>query len=196
MSKFNYKKATQALNFFANKFGGEIDTLMAMKLVWLADRLHIRTYGRSITDDQYFAMKLGPVASKTYDIAKKSPFLSIEQMQYSTQFLTIKDNQKQRVISTDTVDETVFSKSDLKVLNSISDNFSNMTKWQLSDYSHLFDEWVRYKEQLEKNPQGRFEMNTDDFFNETSFGDSVFNQSKETLECLQEMFNEHNLIKK
>lgn len=195
MSQFSYKKATQALNFFASKSGGEIDTLMAIKLVWLADRLHLRTYGRSITNDQYFAMKLGPVASSTYNIIKKSQFLSAEEIKYSDEYISPKDYQKQRFLSTNIVDETVFSKSDLKVLNSIFENFSNMTKWQLSDYSHLFDEWTRYKEQLEKNPQGRFEINFSDFFNETPFGDSVFNQSKETLECLQEIFNESNLIK-
>jgi uncharacterized phage-associated protein len=196
MSYLNYKKATQVLNFFAMKCGGEIDTLMAMKYVWLSDRLHLRIYGRSITNDTYYAMKLGPVPSGTYNIVKNDPFIEKGDIEYSSQYLAPKDNKKQRFISTNMVDETVFSKSDLKVLNSVFEKFSNMTKWQLSDYSHLFDEWTRYKEQLEKNPKGRFEVIPDDFFNETNLGDDVFNQSKETLDCLKELFEENKAFKK
>lgn len=69
---FAYKKAAQTLNYFAIKNGGEIDKLHALKLVFFADRYHLRKYGRPITNDQYWAMRFGPVASgvKDYRCAK------------------------------------------------------------------------------------------------------------------------------
>src|SRR3990167_7093267 len=66
----SYKKATQALNFFAQKKDGKINKMKAIKLIYLADRLHLRKYGRPIVGDAYWAMKLGPVGSRTKRVAE------------------------------------------------------------------------------------------------------------------------------
>ena len=50
---FDYKKAVQAINFFARKNGGKITKLEVLKLIFFADRYHLRKYGRPITNDQY-----------------------------------------------------------------------------------------------------------------------------------------------
>lgn len=60
--QFAYRKAAQALNYFAIQNGGEIEKLQALKLIYFADRYHLRKYGRPITNDQYWAMNFGPVA--------------------------------------------------------------------------------------------------------------------------------------
>ncbi len=191
MNQFNYKKATQALNLFAIKEGGSIETLKAVKLIWLADRLHLRRYGRMITNDEYFAMKLGPVASSTYNLIKReSEFLPEDSFKYSAEYIIPTDTYHRNFNSANPVELKVFSKTDIKVLEEVFEKFSNMTKWQLSDYSHLFDEWMRFKNELEVSPDGRFTINPDDFFNETSFGDHVFNQSTEVLECVKEIYKE------
>ena len=46
--------------------------MKALKLVYIADRYHLRKYGRLITNDTYFAMNYGPVPSGTKDIAEAS----------------------------------------------------------------------------------------------------------------------------
>jgi len=66
--EFDHKKATQALNFFAKRAGGKITKLNALKLIYLADRYHLRKYGRPIFSDTYWAMPYGPVASSVKDI--------------------------------------------------------------------------------------------------------------------------------
>lgn len=53
---FDYRKTTQALNFFAVKNGGHINKMRSIKLIYFADRFHLRKYGRPITNDEYFAM--------------------------------------------------------------------------------------------------------------------------------------------
>ena len=68
--EFDYKKATQAINYFTKKEGGQIEKLKLIKLVYLADRFHLRKYGRPIMNDTYLAMPLGPVGSSVKDIAE------------------------------------------------------------------------------------------------------------------------------
>src|SRR5882724_2767190 len=68
---FSHRKATQALNFFARKAGGRINKMKALKLVYFADRYHLRKYGRPVVGDEYLAMNYGPVASGTKDLAKR-----------------------------------------------------------------------------------------------------------------------------
>jgi len=53
---FAHRKATQALNVLARNSGGTISKLKALKLVFFADRYHLRKYGRAIINDRYFAM--------------------------------------------------------------------------------------------------------------------------------------------
>ncbi len=61
---FKFKKATQLINFFVRKEPGiHKDKLCSM--IFLADRLHLRRYGRLITDDTYVATPKGPVPVNT-----------------------------------------------------------------------------------------------------------------------------------
>lgn len=50
--------------------------MKALQLVYFADRYHLRKFGRPITNDEYFAMPYGPVASGAKDIAEGSIGLS------------------------------------------------------------------------------------------------------------------------
>ena len=52
--------------------------LSDIKLIFFADRYHIRKYGRPITNDEYLAMDFGPVNSGVKDIAEMSGFLDRE----------------------------------------------------------------------------------------------------------------------
>src|SRR3989344_6731266 len=68
MENPDYKKITQVLNYIAEKQGGVVDYMKALKLLYLADRLHLRKYGRLITDDRLIAMKYGTLGSQARDI--------------------------------------------------------------------------------------------------------------------------------
>jgi hypothetical protein len=45
--------------------------MKAYKLLWLADRYHLRQYGRTITGDTYFALPLGLIPSDAKNILEK-----------------------------------------------------------------------------------------------------------------------------
>jgi len=86
--EFDYKKATQAINYLTKKEGGQIDKLKLMKLIYFADRYHLRRYGRPMFNDTYFAMRLGPVGSSVKDIAElSSRFLDDDERSYAGQFI-------------------------------------------------------------------------------------------------------------
>src|ERR1700681_3309737 len=84
---FSHRKATQALNFFANRAGGSINKMKVLKLVYFADRYHLRKYGRPVVGDEYVAMNYGPVASGTKDLAEMSYFLGEEEESYAKRFI-------------------------------------------------------------------------------------------------------------
>jgi len=159
---FDYKKAAQALNYFARKSGGQIEKLKALKLIYLADRYHLRKYGRLITNDIYFAMKLGPVASSTKDIVENSEFLDDVEKEYALQYLKLMSPYV--LASEKDVDSNVFSDSDLEALDFAWEKFGHIDKFMLANLTHKYPEWKRNEASLSLNP--RIEMRLLDFLDD------------------------------
>ena len=129
--KFDYKKATQALNFLALKSHGRINKLKAIKLVYLADRYHLRKYGRPITNDEYFAMSYGPVNSGVKDICEMSTFLGPRESTYASQFLRVAD--QYHTESIENYDNSVFSETDIEALSFAWNKFGHYDEFQLAE---------------------------------------------------------------
>jgi uncharacterized phage-associated protein len=161
----NHEKATQALNFLADKAGGRIDRITALKLIFFADRYHIRKYGRPIIGDEYWAMQLGPVASMTDNISKKAGLLDPQERSYSDKFLGVTDN-KYTIFSLSPVDTDVFSDSDIEALAFAWERFHKIKK-RVIDVSHAYPEWCKFKERLDNNQSiKRYPMDYSDFFSD------------------------------
>lgn len=65
----NEKEETtvQAIAYLVRISQQSLSKLVLLKLLYLADRYHLRKYGRTILNDRYLAMPYGPVASKAKD---------------------------------------------------------------------------------------------------------------------------------
>jgi len=159
---FDHKKATQGLNHFALKEGGQINKMKALKLIYLADRYHLRKYGRLITNDSYFAMSYGPVPSGVKDIAEAGDFLGESEKEYSSRFIESIDNLTLKSINA--VDDSVFSESDTEALTFAWQKFGNLDQFQLAELTHYYPEWERHKKALEVD--SRIQMNLEDFLND------------------------------
>lgn len=187
---FLYKKATQALNYFSSKEqNGEINRMKALKLMWLSDRYHLRRYGRLIINDTYFALKNGAVASATKDIAYGVTFfLESEEESYRSKFLATKG--KYDFMSIENPELMVFSKSEIQTLDLIYKNFGNLDQFQLSDLSHLYPEWSKFKNNFDNTQtSSRFEMDYQDFFKNPAVGNhELFQESEEFLNQSKEEF--------
>lgn len=185
MTSFKFKKAVQALNFFAKKEGYQINYMKAGKLVYLADKVHLRLYGRTITNDNYVAMKNGPVPSRTKDIISKSEWWGRDIVEYSNQYLTAPNGYN--ISSISDVDTNIFSKTDLKVMELIYYNFGKFTEFELSDYTHTFPEWIQHKQSLLSNPHTAFPIQMDDLFY-LDVINKPFAQSEELLNLSRKQF--------
>ncbi len=63
------EKAVEALVYIAGKVPG-VGRFHAAKILYFAERFHLREFGRPIVGDRYIAMDHGPVPSFAYDALK------------------------------------------------------------------------------------------------------------------------------
>ncbi len=142
---FAYKKAVQVLNFFAIQNGGEISKLHALKLVFFADRYHLRKYGRPITNDQYWAMKYGPVPSGVKDLFELDSASPLER-HYSESFFE-RGVRAHTIRSLVEVDTGVLSDSDQEAISFAWGAFGSQSG--IVEKTHLYPEWQRHEVALE-----------------------------------------------
>lgn len=167
------RKATQALNYFARLSASgsplaEINKLKALKLLFFADRFHLRKYGRPVSDCAYFAMKNGPVASEAKSVAEESAHLPPQSRSYARRFVRRKGTYD--VGSVAEVDMEVFSESDREALKFAWRTFGHYTKYELRDITHHYPEWKRHEKALDGDTHKRVPMSYEDFFAEPDAG--------------------------
>lgn len=195
MLKSSQKKSTQALNYFARKKGGQINKLKAVKLIYFADRYHLRKYGRPVIGDDYWAMKLGPVGSVVLNTADLSGTnLEPEYLKYAESFLTHPkgDHKSQEIISKKDVDLGVFSQTDIEALETAFKEFGDKDQFELATLSHAYPEWSKHREAIVGGKK-RVKMSYDDFFaNPRVDGSSIFKIPVDRLETSKEAYREYS----
>ena len=182
--KFEMEKAVQAINYIIQTLElKHIDKLDALKLVFLADRYHLRKYGRPITNDEYWAMTYGPVASSVKDIVEIGDYLSSHEKDYTQKYL-----QKaftHQVKSVEEVDLDVFSETDIEALNAA---IAQKKKHQdLVEFTHLFPEWQMHEATI-SGLKSRVKMNLIHCFNKAPVSAEYCVVDDEVLELNKEHF--------
>jgi hypothetical protein len=115
---FEPEKTLAAVAILVQETGESMYTVL--KMLYLADRLHLEKYGRPITGDSYFAMQEGPAGTNTYDLMK---FLRGER-----QYSPYPDARDKLRLDAEThqleilrePDRKVFSESDLECITAIA----------------------------------------------------------------------------
>ncbi len=184
----SYKKVTQALNFLARKKDGRINKMKAIKLIYLADRLHLRKYGRPIVGDVYWAMKLGPVGSRAKNVAELSN-IPDNVLSYAKRYVRPIDEKKHHIESLRETDHDVFSKTDIDCLETVYGKFADKDQFELKDMTHQYPEWPKYEKEL-KSGKKRVKMDYKDLLVDTQKKDSLFAENKEDLNLARESFEE------
>lgn len=190
MFEFSYKKAVQSLNFFAKENGGTINKMKAIKMIWLSDRLHLRSFGRPIAMDQYYALPYGPVPSNTKDLAEINIFSSEDEVSYRNTFIKVID--KYNFESLCNVDFNAFSASDIKVLEQVFSEFGGYSEFELSELSHQYPEWKKHEIMLKNKIVSRTAMNYLDFFeNPEQDNNPIFKETDELKELAKGIYLEN-----
>lgn len=137
---FPTRKAAQVVAYFADKAGGSINVLRATKLVYLADRLSMAQREHPITGDDLVSMPFGPVNTYTYSYMNGQANDRNDQW---SEFIAPRreyDIPLAREISTEDLDE--LSRADLRILKETWDEFKDIEKFVLAEWTHRFcPEW-------------------------------------------------------
>lgn len=192
------RKATQALNYFARLSASgtpraEINKMKALKLLFFADRYHLRKYGRPVSDCSYFAMKNGPVASEAKHVAEDSTRLEPKARSYVHGFIRRKGTYD--VASVADVDSAVFSESDVEALKFAWENFGHYTKYELVDITHHYPEWKKHERVLDGFANKRVPMDYAHFFEEPAKGYNPCHElTAEDRAVALDLFREHQAV--
>ncbi|MBD5434637.1 MAG: SocA family protein [Treponema sp.] len=199
MNRISYscEKALQALYYLQAKTQ-ITDKMSLVKLLFFADRFHVRTFCIPMLCDSYTAMRQGPVCSKTYDLIKKGQYfdyLPASQRQFVSKNLSCK---KETVVTVLDTGSDCLSVSDKIALDFSIEHFSQFERKDLSKISHAYPEWNRYKTILETKFSNAEEMSYSDFFDNPELNDKYiqkyfngidpFEEDAEALKAKKEEF--------
>lgn len=132
--KFDVRKAIAAIGYLVAETGASMYTVM--KMMYLADKLHLEKYGQFISGDTYAAMKQGPVPSCTYDLIKhvRGEPQSIPGADLASQFLRYGSNHSIVLLQDPQTDE--LSESDHECLSKVAELHNRFGQWAVRDMSH------------------------------------------------------------
>lgn len=178
-------RSREALVYLAAKLADTapdigFDVYRACKLLFLADKLHLVRYGRTITGDRYFAMDHGPVPNRILDLLKL--FIDDPDLPWLSSVLVIdRAYQNPRFHPTLPLEFGNLSQSDLEALDETLTRYGSMTFDVLKALTH---EMVAYQKAWD-NRQGRnsVPMDFEDFFEEDS--DAIAGVLAEAIENSQ-----------
>lgn len=194
MGVFNYKKAVQALVFFCQKEESKkIDKIKALKLLFFAERFHLRKYNRMITNDSFWAMGMGPVASGTKDLIDSTNYGSDKGKDYAKRYIH-KDAEHQ-LNCKNSFDPEVFSDSDIEALEFAWEKFGKYNYPEIIKITHKYPEWLKYSEKLKKEGTDRIPIEIYDFLEDPKTGVEIcHNLSPEDKTALKEYLEERQSI--
>lgn len=189
------RKITQVINYLVSRQGGSnIDELKIVKLIWAADRYHLRKYARTVTGDNYVAMYRGPVGSSTKDVIEFETGygnVSDSDISYIEQYNSYCQKNKDGLISVvNDTDTNELSKTDIEALDFALKTFGDMSTSDIIDFTHQYPEWRKCQPQLTDNKV--ININILDFFeNPDEVADDPFAISPEALSVSKEIFLEY-----
>lgn len=163
----------ESLYYLSKKMNKPIDKLGAIKLLFFADRYHLRKYGRLITEDTYYALPHGPVASNSLNIINEI----LVGNEVGEDKVYISRTEKDTFIAIDkNLELEYLSDSDIEALDFVIDNFAKKyTTWKLRDISHEYPEWKRYQQTLESQASKREKIIMGDFFQNANIENDPYN---------------------
>jgi uncharacterized phage-associated protein len=160
---FDYEKTIQLLAYIQKK-ANTTDKLALIKLLFFADRMHLRRYSSLISHDVYYALKNGPAASKTLNVLNHSNYLESDVFKTKTKLLAKIQllNSNERIIKETST--TCLTEEEKKVVDNIVEIFGNFPVNTLIDITHDYPEWKRYEDLLNSGLTDGELVQMNDFF--------------------------------
>jgi len=139
MIRFTFKpeKFVNAIAYFIQQCPG-VGRTKACKLLYFADKEHLLRYGRPITGDRYYRLPYGPIPTKGLNMLRGMSTPANAAL--LNRWLSLEG---ENIRAKRRPDLTVFSKSDLRVLEEICTNYGGYSATYLSKLSHKEAPWKK-----------------------------------------------------
>lgn len=132
MGEFEIQKAVAAVGYLVEHGTPEMYTVM--KMMYIADKMHLERFGRFISGDSYVAMKQGPVPSATYNMIKHvRGDAGLEDFARAKHYFGYRDHQIELRARPDYEE---LSDSDIECLQQVVEAYAKVGKWSIRDMSH------------------------------------------------------------
>jgi uncharacterized phage-associated protein len=131
---FNERKVAQMAAYMLKRRGGTMSHLKLIKLLYLADRSSLASYGASISGDTFYSLPNGPVLSRTLNLM--AGVIESEAQGWESWISDRAEHQVSLRKDFDLNDLDYLSKADITILDSIWQQFGAMSRWQLVNYTH------------------------------------------------------------
>lgn len=161
-----------------------------IKLLWAADRYHLRKYGRTVSSTDYVAMVHGPVSSLALDIARINEEFALSEpaIDYVHTYFTADSKETGMTLSPG---DDHLSATDKQALAWAWDKFGTSETFELADdISHRYPEWTQYASYFSQGASGAKPIDTASFFEDPEAPDAYFTESKEVLAASTEIYND------
>ena len=150
MRKYNIDKVANAIVLAIDLGVQHLGKTKLMKLLFFADKEHLKRYGRPIFYDNYIKQEMGPVPSITYniissynkeqgdfkkDVEKFLKQVDIGEKPIGCNFPMMQFTKKKEF------NPEVFSKSEIDVLKKVFIKFKQLTAGKISSLSHELPEY-------------------------------------------------------
>jgi uncharacterized phage-associated protein len=136
--QFREDKATQEAAKLLQLGGGRMNLMKLVKLMYLADRTALVSWGRLITMDSLCSLKHGPIASNVLNLINEQPnpreprywhrFISERYVNYDVELIA--DPEKDQL-----------SPAEEELIDRVFAEHGNKDQWQLSEFTHTLPEW-------------------------------------------------------
>ncbi len=175
MKKFEV--AVEAINYILKKIG-KADKLTIIKLLYLADKCHLVRLGRTITEDEYYAMNYGPVGSLAKDILTNyddNITFSESESEYIKNLINPVDKYYYEY-KTGVINQAL-SESDYESLDIILAKYSNLSSDELVKLTHNYPEWKQHESKLcnSKNETKRVRIKNEELLSLLEEDYKIFN---------------------
>ncbi len=137
---FDDCKTAQAAGWLLHKAGGTMSYMVLIKLLYLADRKSLVKTGVPITGDKMVAMPHGPVLSRTYDHVNMGEPTETDQPTAWYEYITEPEGYNVSGKKTEPKTDEL-SQYELETLDSVYQQFGQMNRWVLRDFTHTLPEW-------------------------------------------------------
>lgn len=148
--KDNISVIINSLLYILNKLETKTtDTHQLFKILYFAERKHLSKFGKPITDDNYVAMKFGPVPSNGFDIINCCKGGSFEES--ITEASKLITTRGYKVTAIQEADLDWLSKSEIDCLDESIEENKGLSFVQLTDKSHdsAWDNAYHYMDKIE-----------------------------------------------